>query len=314
MGITEKTSLNIYLTDPRGFCAGVRRAISIVEEALENFGTPVYVRHEIVHNKHVIEDLKAKGVIFIDDFKEITVFGRPVIFSAHGVPKSVEKEAKKLGIKTIDATCPLVAKVHRQIQKLHQQDMEIIVIGKPNHVEIIGTIGQIEDQSKIHVINSLAEAKNLKLDPKQPIGFVTQTTLSVDDTHDIVNFLKQNYPTIEAMRKDDICFATTNRQKVVKKTAPHVDLMIVIGSKNSSNSKQLKEVALKNGVPQALLIDDAAELEWDELKNCTSIGITAGASAPEYLLEDLIYQLRLHYDNINIIESKVECEKVDFKL
>ncbi len=307
-------NLTLYLAEPRGFCAGVRRAIAIVEQALSDFGAPVYVRHEIVHNKHVIEDLKAQGVIFIDDFAEIEDKSRPVIFSAHGVPQSVERHAQQLGLKTIDATCPLVAKVHRQIQKLQRQKMEIIVIGKPNHVEIIGTIGQVEDSSRVHIINSLEEAQQLQLDSSQPIGFVTQTTLSVDDTQDIVKYLKAAYPTIETMRKDDICFATTNRQKAVKKMAPLSDVVIVIGSKNSSNSKQLKEVALKNGAKQALLIDDANELDWEVLSHASSVGMTAGASAPEYLIEDLLYQLRRHYDNINIMQCKVEYEKVDFKL
>ena len=254
----DKASRNIYLAEPRGFCAGVRRAISIVEQALHDFGAPVYVRHEIVHNKHVIEDLKAKGVLFIDDFSEIADKSRPVIFSAHGVPLSMEAQARALGLKTIDATCPLVAKVHRQLQKLQKQNMEIIVIGKPNHVEIIGTIGQVEDQSRIHIINSLAEAEQLNLNPKSDIGFVTQTTLSVDDTRDIVAYLKKKFPTIETMRKDDICFATTNRQKAVKEMAHQAELLIVIGSKNSSNSKQLREVALKNGAKEALLSDDSA--------------------------------------------------------
>lgn len=304
----------VYLAEPRGFCAGVRRAISIVEQALADFGAPVYVRHEIVHNKHVIEDLKAQGVIFIDDFAEIEDTSRPVIFSAHGVPKTVEQEARYLGLTTIDATCPLVAKVHRQIEKLQNQQMEIIVIGKRNHVEIIGTIGQVKDQSKIHIINSLEEAKKLQLAPKQPIGFVTQTTLSVDDTQHIVSYLKSAYPTLETMRKDDICFATTNRQKAVKEMAGQTEMIIVIGSKNSSNSKQLKETALKNGTKTAILIDDAGELDWTLLDTAEKIGITAGASAPEYLIEDLLYQLRTHYDNIKIMECKVEYEKVDFKL
>lgn len=310
----KENSKIVLLAEPRGFCAGVRRAISIVEQALAEFGAPVYVRHEIVHNKHVIEDLKAQGVIFIDDFAEIKAASRPVIFSAHGVPQSVEREARRRGLKTIDATCPLVAKVHRQIQKLQRQQKEIIVIGKPNHVEIIGTIGQVEDKSKTHIINSLEEAKQLQLDSSQPIGFVTQTTLSVDDTQDIVAYLKTVYPTIETMRKDDICFATTNRQKAVKHMASQADIIIVIGSKNSSNSKQLREVALKNGARAALLIDDAGELDWTMLDRAEKIGITAGASAPEYLIEDLLYQLRTHYDNIKIMECKVECEKVDFKL
>lgn len=307
-------NIDVYLARPRGFCAGVRRAIAIVEETLEEFGAPVYVRHEIVHNKHVIESLKNKGVTFIDDFSEISDKKRPVIFSAHGVAKHIEKEAKALQLKTVDATCPLVSKVHKHIQKLDNSGREIIVIGKPNHVEIIGTVGQIESNKKIHVINSLKEAQELNLDKNLAVGFVTQTTLSVDETHDITTYLKSEYPTIEAMKKDDICFATTNRQKAVKALCEKADTILVIGSKNSSNSKQLKETALKAGVKQAFLIDDASELDWEMLKESRSIGITAGASAPEYLVEDLLYQLRAHYDNIKINDVIVEHEKISFKL
>lgn len=310
----ETENITVYLAQPRGFCAGVRRAIAIVEETLEKFGTPIYVRHEIVHNKHVIENLKNKGVKFIDDFSEIKDKNRPVIFSAHGVAKSVEKEAEELNLITIDATCPLVSKVHKHIQKLNKAGREIIVIGKPNHVEIIGTIGQIEDNSKIHVINSLAEAQSLKLDRNLKIGFVTQTTLSVDETHDIIAYLKAEYPSIEAMKKDDICFATTNRQKAVKVLAEKVDTLLVIGSKNSSNSKQLRETALKSGVKKAFLIDDVSELDMALLSESRHIGITAGASAPEYLVKDLIYQLKVHYDNIKIMDVIVEHEKINFKL
>lgn len=310
----QNREINLYLAQPRGFCAGVRRAISLVEDALSEFGAPVYVRHEIVHNKHVIEDLKRKGVIFIDDFTEIEDKNRPVIFSAHGVSMAVEQEAKTLGLKTIDATCPLVSKVHKQIQSLSRQKCEIIVIGKPNHVEIIGTIGQLNDLSKVNIINSIEDAKNLNLDKKAKIGFVTQTTLSVDDTDDITNYLKSVYPTIETMKKDDICFATTNRQKVVKEMAEKIELLLVIGSKNSSNSKQLRETALKNGIKNALLIDDAGELDWAALKGIQNIGITAGASAPEHLVEDLVYQIKQHYDKIKINDVIVEYKNVNFKL
>lgn len=307
-------NLTVYIAEPRGFCAGVRRAIEIVEQALRDYGAPVYVRHEIVHNKHVIEDLKNKGMIFIDELAQMQDQSRPLIFSAHGVPQSVADETDKLGIKTIDATCPLVAKVHNQIKKLYDEDMEIIVIGKKNHVEIIGTVGQIPSSNKLHIINSKEDIEALNINPESKVGFVTQTTLSVDDTKEIVAALKQKFPSISAMRKDDICFATTNRQKAVKEMAKLADLIIVIGSKNSSNSKQLKEVALKNGAKNAVLIDDASELDWALLKEYQTIGITAGASAPEYLVQDLLDQLKSRYDNIKIMDVKVEYEKVNFKL
>ncbi len=307
-------NLTVYIAEPRGFCAGVRRAIEIVEQALRDYGAPVYVRHEIVHNKHVIEDLKNKGMIFIDELAQMQDQSRPLIFSAHGVPQSVADETDKLGIKTIDATCPLVAKVHNQIKKLYDEDMEIIVIGKKNHVEIIGTVGQIPSSNKLHIINSKEDIEALNINPESKVGFVTQTTLSVDDTKEIVAALKQKFPSISAMRKDDICFATTNRQKAVKEMAKLAELIIVIGSKNSSNSKQLKEVALKNGAKNAVLIDDASELDWALLKEYQTIGITAGASAPEYLVQDLLDQLKSRYDNIKIMDVKVEYEKVNFKL
>ncbi len=307
-------NLTLYIAEPRGFCAGVRRAIEIVKQALIDHGAPVYVRHEIVHNKHVIEDLKKQGVIFIDDLAQMEDKSRPLIFSAHGVPQSVVDETAMLGIKTIDATCPLVAKVHKQIQKLYDENMEIIVIGKKNHVEIIGTVGQIPDNAKLHIINSKEDIAALEIAPASKVGFVTQTTLSVDDTKEIVTALKQKFPTIAAMRKDDICFATTNRQKAVKEMAEVANLIIVIGSKNSSNSKQLREVAIKNGAKEAVLIDDAGELDWLLLKQYQTVGITAGASAPEYLVQDLLAQIKSRYENIKIMDIKVEYENVNFKL
>ena len=307
-------NLSVYIAEPRGFCAGVRRAIEIVEQALKDYGAPVYVRHEIVHNKHVIEDLKNKGVIFIDELEQMQDKSRPLIFSAHGVPQNVVDETAKLGIKTIDATCPLVAKVHNQIKKLYQENMEIIVIGKKNHVEIIGTVGQIPSNAKLHIINTKEDIAALNINPESKVGFVTQTTLSVDDTKEIVAALKQKFPTIFAMRKDDICFATTNRQKAVKEMAKLADLIIVIGSKNSSNSKQLKEVSIKNGAKEAVLIDDAGELDWNLLKQYQTVGITAGASAPEYLVQDLLAQIKSRYENIKIMDIKVEYKNVNFKL
>lgn len=312
--MTSQTDLNILLANPRGFCAGVRRAIEIVEKAIAEFGPPIYVRHEIVHNKHVIAELKEKGAVFVNSLEDIEDTSRPVVFSAHGVSNFVKQRAKELGLKTIDATCPLVSRVHRQIAALEKKDSEIIVIGKANHAEIIGTIGQMESPYRAHVINSLEEAKALNLPKETEIGFVTQTTLSVDDTKEIIEYLRKTYPNLEAMKKDDICFATTNRQKAVKEIAPQVDLLIVIGSKNSSNSKQLKDVALKNGAANAVLIDDVSELEESFLHNVRRVGITAGASAPEHLVEDLICKLKESYDIINISNVIVAEENVAFKI
>lgn len=312
--MTSQTDLNILLANPRGFCAGVRRAIEIVEKAIAEFGPPIYVRHEIVHNKHVIAELKEKGAVFVNSLEDIEDTSRPVVFSAHGVSNFVKQRAKELGLKTIDATCPLVSRVHRQIAALEKKGSEIIVIGKANHAEIIGTIGQMESPYRTHVINSLEEAKALNLPKETEIGFVTQTTLSVDDTKEIIEYLRKTYPNLEAMKKDDICFATTNRQKAVKEIAPQVDLLIVIGSKNSSNSKQLKDVALKNGAANAVLIDDVSELEESFLHNVRRVGITAGASAPEHLVEDLICKLKESYDIINISNVIVAEENVAFKI
>lgn len=312
--MTRNTDLNILLANPRGFCAGVRRAIEIVEKALKEFGAPIYVRHEIVHNKHVIAALKEKGAVFVNSLDDIEDTSRPVVFSAHGVSNFVKQRAAELGLKTIDATCPLVSRVHRQIAALEKKASEIIVIGKANHAEIIGTIGQMESPYRARVINSPEEAKALNLPRETEIGFVTQTTLSVDDTKEIIDYLRKTYPNLEAMKKDDICFATTNRQKAVKKIAPQVDLLIVIGSKNSSNSKQLKDVALKNGAKNAILIDDVSELEAGVLDNVKNVGITAGASAPEHLVKDLICKLKESYDIININNVIVAEENVAFKL
>lgn len=304
--------MDIYLAEPRGFCAGVRRAIGIVEEALTSYGAPVYVRHEIVHNKHVIENLKQKGVIFIEDLSEADI-SRPVILSAHGVSLQVMKEAAALGLNIIDATCPLVNKVHQQIKKFDHEDMQILVIGKKNHPEIIGTVGQLENASKVHIITSLEEAKLLNFTHGQKVGFVTQTTLSGDDTKEIMDYLKNKFTKMKGLEKDDICFATNNRQKAVKKLVEHTGTIIVLGSKNSSNSKQLRETALKNGADRAVLIDDYGELDWELLKDIRSVGISAGASAPEYLVEELISEFKKRYNKINIHNVIIVKEHVCFK-
>ena len=308
------TDITLYLAEPRGFCAGVRRAIAIVEDALSRFGAPVYVRHEIVHNKHVINELKQKGAVFVEDFTDIPQ-GSIVIFSAHGVSRQVAAEATDKGFVCIDATCPLVEKVHQQISKYATQNMEIIVIGKPSHPEIIGTLGQLpKDYPSVHVITSAAEAQELAIAPNKDIGFVTQTTLSVDDTKAIVDILHQRFPSIHGLQKKDICYATTNRQQAIKALAAQCECVLVLGSKNSSNSRQLRDVALKNGANQAFLIDDASEIDWPTLNGLTRIGISAGASAPEYLVEELIESFRRRYNKINIQYVMVAKENVNFKL
>lgn len=305
--------MEIYLAEPRGFCAGVRRAIAIVEDTLAKFGAPIYVRHEIVHNKHVIEDLKQKGVIFIEDLSEADV-SRPVILSAHGVSLEVIKDAQKKGLNTIDATCPLVNKVHQQIKRFDHEDMEILVIGKKNHPEIIGTVGQLENSSKVHIITSLEEAQKLQFSENQKLGFVTQTTLSSDDTKEIMDYLKSKFKDMKGLEKDDICYATNNRQKAIKEITAKADTIIVLGSKNSSNSKQLREVAIKNGAKQAFLIDDVTELDWSQLENTQAVGISAGASAPEYLVEELIAEFKSRYNKINIHNVVFVKEHISFKL
>lgn len=303
----------IFLASPRGFCAGVQRAVSLVENTLENHGAPVYVRHEIVHNKHVIEDLKKKGVIFIEDFTEITDKSRPVIISAHGAPLDVYQQAEKLNLHLIDATCPLVEKVHRRIKKLHSQDLEIIVIGKKQHPEITGTIGQIPEGSKVHIIDKVNDAAELNISSEKTLGIFTQTTLSVDDTNNILSVLHQRFANIITPAKADICYATTHRQKAVKELAKKANGIVIIGSKNSSNTRHLQETALQSGAQKTWLIDDVSELELEELDNLHSLGISAGASAPEYLVNELISKLKDYYENLNIHDIIVAEEQVEFK-
>lgn len=311
--MTRTKEIKLLLAEPRGFCAGVRRAINIVENALQKYGPPIYVRHEIVHNKHVIEELKNKGAVFVEGIEEIPE-SSVVILSAHGVGLDVIKQAKEKHLTIIDATCPLVEKVHRQIQKYAAQNFEIIVIGKSSHPEIIGTLGQIPDYKRIHVINSIQEAEKIQISANVPVGFVTQTTLSVDDTQEIINVLKTRFPEIEGLQTKDICYATTNRQNAIKKIAPLSDCVFVLGSKNSSNSKQLRDVALKNNAPQAYLIDDVTEIDWSTVDTCHTFGISAGASAPEYLVEELIDEFKSRYHKINIQDVIIAKENINFRL
>lgn len=305
--------MDVYLTAPRGFCAGVRRAIAMVEEALQRYGAPVYVRHEIVHNKHVIADLKAKGAVFIEELNEAPD-NRPVVFSAHGVSRQVVAEAQERGLTVIDATCPLVEKVHKRIRQFANQELEIIVIGKRNHPEIIGTIGQLDTPQNVHVIYTLEEARQLIIPEGAAVGFVTQTTLSIDDTKEIIACLKQRFPNIQGMDKADICYATTNRQTAIQELVKATPNIIIFGSKNSSNSKHLCESAFKHGAQNAWLVDDCRELDWAEIDRLPSLGISAGASAPEYLVEDLLTELKRRYNNINIHQIIITQENVNFKL
>ena len=308
-----KNDLKILLASPRGFCAGVDRAISIVNQALNKHGKPVYVRHEIVHNKQVVEDLKSKGAIFVDELDEIEDLSRPVIFSAHGVPKKVPEEAKLKKIYYIDATCPLVSKVHRESEQYYKNGFDIILIGHKNHPEVVGTMGQLPEGA-VKLIESEEDIEDLKSDEfKKPVAYITQTTLSVDDTKSIIEKLKLKFPDIKEPIKEDICYATTNRQFAVKQMAPKCDMVLVIGSRNSSNSARLVEVAKKSGCKNSILLHSDAKIPFDDLKKCKQIGISSGASAPEKLVQDLINEIKKDY-NVTIEELTVAEEKVVFKL
>ena len=283
--------IKVYLASPRGFCAGVDRAIEIVKKSLEKYGSPVYVRHEIVHNKHVVESLKKIGAIFVEELDEIKDKSRPVIFSAHGVPKSIPAQASDLKMEYIDATCPLVSKVHREAENLNRKGDHILLIGHRNHPEVIGTMGQIENGG-IDLIESVDDAKNYQNISNKELAYVTQTTLSVDDTKEIITELKRRFPRIKEPKKDDICYATTNRQSAVKKIASFCDMFFVIGSRNSSNSVRLVEVAKKSGCENSLLIHSESEIPFDKIDACKTIGISSGASAPEILVEEFIKNLK----------------------
>ena len=302
--------IKILLASPRGFCAGVDRAIEIVKKTLEKYGSPVYVRHEIVHNTQVVENLKKLGAIFVEELEEVRDRSRPVIFSAHGVPKSVPKEASNMKMFYIDATCPLVTKVHREAERHNKNGNKIILIGHKNHPEVIGTMGQIPKEN-IVLIETMEDAKSLKLEGS--IAYVTQTTLSVDDTKDIIEVLEKKFPGIKAPIKEDICYATTNRQNAVKKIAPQCDMFLVIGSDNSSNSKRLVEVAKKAGCNKTQLVDFKKELPVKEIVECDTIGLTSGASAPEKLVQDFITEIKKHA-KVSIDEHITSKESVTFKL
>lgn len=306
-----KRPMKVLLAAPRGFCAGVDRAIQIVEQAIAKFGAPVYVRHEIVHNRHVVERLERIGAVFVDELDDAPV-DRPVVFSAHGVPKSVPAEAQRREMIYIDATCPLVSKVHVEAQRHHAAGMEIVLIGHAGHPEVVGTLGQLPEGA-ITLIETVEDAAKFEpLDPAR-IAFATQTTLSVDDTAGIVAVLQNRFPGIAAPHKEDICYATTNRQAAVKAMAEPCDVVLVIGSETSSNSKRLVEVALRAGARNAALVEDAAAVDWALLEEARTVGITAGASAPEQLVEDLIAAIGVRYDS-TVEELRVTDENVVFKL
>jgi len=302
----------ILLSAPRGFCAGVERAIEIVEKSLEKYGIPVYVRHEIVHNKYVVDDLKNKGAIFVEELEEIKDKSRPVIFSAHGVPKKIPEDAKNYNMTYVDATCPLVSKVHREAENLYKAGYHIILIGHENHPEVIGTMGQLPEGT-IDLIQNEDEALNYKNKLNKKIAYVTQTTLSVDDTKDIIKILKEKFKDIHETPKEDICYATTNRQMAVKNIAKKCDIFFVIGSRNSSNSVRLVEVAKKSGCSSSYLIHSQSEIPFEKIENANTIGISSGASAPEVLVENFISELKKRF-TINIDEVEIIKEDVVFKI
>tara|TARA_E500000331_G_scaffold234608_1_gene224838 strand:+ start:961 stop:1938 length:978 start_codon:yes stop_codon:yes gene_type:complete len=306
----ENKEIKILLAAPRGFCAGVVRAIDIVEKVLEKYGSPVYVRHEIVHNKHVVDELKKKGAIFVEELSEIKDKSRPVIFSAHGVPKTVPIEAQNEKIFYVDATCPLVTKVHREAERHDKNGCTIILIGHKDHPEVVGTMGQVS-KGRIKLVETTTDANNIKVNG--PVAYVTQTTLSVDDTKDIIDILKRKYPHIKSPLKEDICYATTNRQDAVKQIAPKCEMFFVIGSANSSNSKRLVEVAKKAGCKKSKLISSDSDLPLSEIINCSKIGLTSGASAPEKLVQDFIKKIKIH-SKVTIEEFEIIKESVTFKL
>jgi 4-hydroxy-3-methylbut-2-enyl diphosphate reductase len=296
MGLmTMKPHLDVLLAAPRGFCAGVDRAIQIVELAIEKFGAPVYVRHEIVHNRTVVESLEAKGAVFVEELSEIPNTGAPVIFSAHGVPKAVPKEAARRNFFYLDATCPLVSKVHVEAERHHASGLEIVLIGHSGHPEVIGTLGQLPEGA-VTLLEAIEDVQTFT--PRDParLAYITQTTLSVDDTIGIVEALKARFPLIQGPHKDDICYATTNRQTAVKAIANRCDVILVVGSPNSSNSKRLVEVALRAGCPKAMLVQKASAIHWDDLQHIETLGLTAGASAPEVLVEEIISQFKERYE------------------
>jgi 4-hydroxy-3-methylbut-2-enyl diphosphate reductase len=309
--MTTKPPLTLYLAAPRGFCAGVDRAIKIVEMALQKWGAPVYVRHEIVHNKFVVDDLREKGAVFVEELEECPD-DRPVIFSAHGVPKAVPAEAARREMLFVDATCPLVSKVHIEAERHHENGLQIVMIGHAGHPETIGTMGQLPE-GEVLLVETVSDVQRLQVRDPEKLAFVTQTTLSVDDTIDIVAALKQRFPAIKGPHKEDICYATTNRQEAVKAMAPKADAMLVVGAPNSSNSRRLVEVGAKAGCTYSQLVQRAGDIDWRALEGIASIGITAGASAPEVLVNEVIDAFRERYDvTTEVVETAQE--NVEFKV
>ena len=308
----KNKEIKILLAAPRGFCAGVDRAIEIVKKSIEKYGAPVYVRHEIVHNKHVVESLKKIGAVFVEELNEIKDKTRPVIFSAHGVPKVVPAEAKELKMDYIDATCPLVSKVHREAENLNKSGFHVLLIGHKNHPEVIGTMGQIPNGS-IDLIENIEDVNKFEIKGNGKLAYVTQTTLSVDDTKDIINALKEKFPNIKEPKKEDICYATTNRQAAVKKIAKLCDMFFVIGSRNSSNSLRLVEVANNSGCSEAVLIHSESSIPLEKITKCKTIGISSGASAPEILVENFIKKLKEQF-SVNIEEVEIIKEDITFKI
>ena len=308
----DRPPLTIYLAAPRGFCAGVDRAIQIVELALAKYGAPVYVRHEIVHNRFVVESLKAKGAIFVEELDEIPDTDAPIVFSAHGVPKAVPEAAQARNLFYLDATCPLVSKVHVEAERQYAAGREILLVGHAGHPEVIGTTGQLPEGA-VHLIETVEDARGFVPRDAGKLAVITQTTLSVDDTNEIVNVLKERFPRLVTPRKDDICYATTNRQEAVKRIAPNCERMIVVGSPNSSNSLRLVEVAERAGCPYAVLIQRAGEIDWNMFDGISRLGVTAGASAPEVLVDEIIDAFRTRFQTTVETVTTAE-ESVAFKL
>ena len=308
----KSKEIKILLAAPRGFCAGVERAIEIVKKSIDKYGAPVYVRHEIVHNKNVVDGLKKIGAIFVEELHEIKDKSRPVIFSAHGVPKKVPVEAKNFKMEYIDATCPLVSKVHREAENLNKNGLQILLIGHKNHPEVIGTMGQIPE-GEIDLIENIDDVNNYQNKSQKKLAFVTQTTLSVDDTIEIISALKKKFPEIKEPKKEDICYATTNRQAAVKKIAKSCDMFFVIGSSNSSNSVRLVEVAKNSGCINSRLIHSESTIPFDEIEKYETIGVSSGASAPEILVDNFVNNLKKQF-TVVIEEVEIVKENIIFKI
>ncbi len=312
MGVIVFKPLNILLCAPRGFCAGVDRAIQIVELALIKYGAPVYVRHEIVHNRYVVDSLKKKGAVFVEELNEIPDTEAPVIFSAHGVPKSVPADAKRRNFFFLDATCPLVSKVHIEAERHFERGLQVILIGHAGHPEVIGTMGQLPDGA-VTLIETVEDARTIQIDSTEKLAYITQTTLSVDDTREIVGVLKERFPEISEPHKEDICYATTNRQDAVKAIAGRCEAVIVVGAPNSSNSKRLVEVAERTGCKKSFLIQRADDIDWSQFEGISTLGITAGASAPEVLVDEIIEAFGDRF-TITVETVTTAQERVSFKL